>query len=629
MNRIVITMIAMATMLLAGGCCKEDPTRDRDCSGEEETRFELVAARYTGDDGEEKWLDWQKGETVNLNGKEVQLETSGRTIEIDGKGIVAKEDGYWAIADGQEVQQIEKGFRYEQKDSAILNKREGSVWTSEITRVGYSSSRNIPFEVGCSIGKIVVRNNGVGNVALRRMTLRADQPLCGAVRAAYSSAGWKTEWEAGIGDRITVAPSSQMVLQEEGDTLLFALPPMGAVTLQIDVVVDIDGIGRRYRQMGSIDVALHQGGETTLAELTYRNGILSGTEGLRFEEEIADGSEERPYPIETEREWYHWARQAGTEGKHLRIERDLTVEEAIADFGGIVEGNGHTITLNNCALIGQLNSGGCVTGLTLSGKMRSGETLTEHTGKYGSVAEVAREATISQCTSRVEIAVGGLEDRQYYIGGIVGQSNSSVLDGNSFEGSIQAEGRDAIIMAGGIAGSLSVASELRNCSGDGTIEVDGGSRSATHSAVGGLVGSMAGTAKATNSYSLSDIGADRETLIGGLVGQITNRSNELSNSYHYGTLSSSETVGGISHTVKGTVKYCYYAARYTGVVAGDGSSIAIERLQSATTIEGGRTDGLADKLNQNIGILGLTQAQRWGTVEGAARLTGNKQRRKK
>ena len=177
-----------------------------------------------------------------------------------------------------------------------------------------------------------------------------------------------------------------------------------------------------------------------------------------FYPELVDGV----YQITNSAQLLYFAGKAtqGVEGKLLADIPNFTLPQMIENFYGILDGNGHKVTLNinstqrNSAFISTLQNGAEVRNLVIDG------TITA-TDKYAaSVAAYSQEGSrISNVTSHVKIASEVAGDGTH--GGLVSIVNGyTTIDNCLFDGSITGTGTNS---CGGLVGWLSAAAKISNC----------------------------------------------------------------------------------------------------------------------------------------------------------------------
>jgi len=210
----------------------------------------------------------------------------------------------------------------------------------------------------------------------------------------------------------------------------------------------------------------------------------------KFENEnIADGSEEKPYVIATTEQFYTWiircTRDSGYDGLHYKLAKDIELDGSLDWknfwFNGSLDGCGHKISgpiING--LFDTLN--GTVSNLTLDL-----DVTINNMGSvdYGCLALRASGATIVNCVNESDVTAPGLNS-----GGLVGameygakmiacvnKGDITLMDDYS--------DMDDPQMVGGLVGSLRYGAYMEACYSTGSIIV---LNNAT--CTGGLVGSL-------------------------------------------------------------------------------------------------------------------------------------------
>jgi filamentous hemagglutinin family protein len=182
--------------------------------------------------------------------------------------------------------------------------------------------------------------------------------------------------------------------------------------------------------------------------------------------------------------------------------------------------------------------------------------------------------------------------------------------------------------AGGLAGSVSGASTLRNLYSTVAVDVSSGS----NAILGGLLGSIAGTSTLTNAYATGSVkasGVSTSHNAGGLIGQIGSGTSQVSRVYAAGSVSASGSGVGNAGGLIGIVSssFTLSQAYATGSVQANGSTSSnagglVSVLSSGTMVVSidnvfatGAVSG-SGSFQQFGGLLGNS-----GTVSGAGAKT--------
>ena len=153
-----------------------------------------------------------------------------------------------------------------------------------------------------------------------------------------------------------------------------------------------------------------------------------------------DGSEEHPYVISSQEGWNllitkETATNGFTNNKHFRLDTDLTnVTQSLSRFGGHLDGNGHTITLNmTLDNNGLINSGiNCtISNLTVEGSINN--NIANVGGFVASSPIYNNNITLTDCHSSVTIT-STYSGNDHHCGGLVGNANNVTCERCVFDG---------------------------------------------------------------------------------------------------------------------------------------------------------------------------------------------------
>lgn len=252
------------------------------------------------------------------------------------------------------------------------------------------------------------------------------------------------------------------------------------------------------------------------------------------------GTQEDPYLISTEKHLRNInAANTLLDGKHLRLIADIKLSgpwipigKGFNSFGGIFDGNGHTIsqlTLKDdrcdyAGLFGLLNHCGVIRNLTVE-TAAEGIAVAHPQASSGIIAGY-NMGQIENCTAR------GLVNAGSSLGGIVGTNKGIVRNCTNYatiEGK-ESGGQAGKLSGGGIAGiNTTVEASLKDvllsgCQNKGRVTVDGGS----YVRAGGIAaysGSSARIEDCTNEAAVSASAGNApdggsEVYAGGVVGEI-------------------------------------------------------------------------------------------------------------
>ncbi len=257
------------------------------------------------------------------------------------------------------------------------------------------------------------------------------------------------------------------------------------------------------------------------------------------------GTAEDPILLGTLSDYYTFAKQSQSQsfdGVYIRLTADITLPEDNTliyrigsqsyAFGGILDGDGHTVTVNvpdstyvNAALIQTLGADGVVKNLTVTGTISSTK---------GYVAGIAGYSygRIENCVCRAT-----LESGDPYIGGIAAKcSDGAVFEKCVFTGSILQ--LDNANYAGGITGHAGAGCVFTDCLNSGSV-------SGARYSVGGIAG-YATAVTVTRCGNTGTISAPKERgQVGGIVGELVTGCTSIIGCHNTGTLSGGSAVGNL------------------------------------------------------------------------------------
>ena len=264
----------------------------------------------------------------------------------------------------------------------------------------------------------------------------------------------------------------------------------------------------------------------------------------------------------------------------------------VGDFVATFDGNGNTIarltiagtvTGDNTEILGfftYIGSGGIVRNLTIQEVNITG-TATASDSRTGSLAGVSNGQIDEVKIINTDQASTGISVASDQVGGLVGRSNSSIM--NSYS-TISVTGSANV---GGLIGMND--STITNSYSTGVVTGSG-----KH--VGGLVGWN--TDSITNSYSTGSV-TNLESLFGGFTGGLVGFSRgSIINSYSTGDLNSTTNVGGLVGQSSGIITNSYS----TGTVTGSGNLIGGLAGRSNASITNSYSTGTV--INTNMILFG-------------------------
>ena len=186
-----------------------------------------------------------------------------------------------------------------------------------------------------------------------------------------------------------------------------------------------------------------------------------------FYPELQDGE----YQITNNAQLLYFAGKAtrGVKGKLLADIPNFTTAQMIDNFAGILDGNGHKVTLNmertenNASFIANMQAGSEVRNLTIDGTIKTN-------AKYAAsvAANTQENCRISQVSSSVDIVTETAGDGTH-AGLVAVVGGYTCIDNCLFNGSIKGSGTNS---CGGLVGWNSQASKISNCLQIATFDLD-------------------------------------------------------------------------------------------------------------------------------------------------------------
>ena len=186
-----------------------------------------------------------------------------------------------------------------------------------------------------------------------------------------------------------------------------------------------------------------------------------------FYPELVDGE----YQISTNAQLLYFAEKAtkGVKGKLLADIPNFTGAQMIDQFRGILNGNGHKVTLNiertedNAAFIASMEAGAEVHNLVIEGTVKT-------TKKYAAsvAANTQENCRISQVSSSVDIVTETAGDGTH-AGLVAVVGGYTRIENSLFSGSIKGTGTSDV---GGLVGWSDKASKISNCLQIATFDLD-------------------------------------------------------------------------------------------------------------------------------------------------------------
>ena len=246
-------------------------------------------------------------------------------------------------------------------------------------------------------------------------------------------------------------------------------------------------------------------------------------------------------------------------------------------YAGTFDGNGKTVSglyfndtsANYVGLFGWVNFGGVVKNVGVGGSYFSGS------GYVGGVVGL-NYGTVSECYNT------GRVNASYYVGGVVGYSDESLVSNCYNTGSVSGDDR-----VGGVVGGNY--GTVIDCYNNGSVSGNW--------KVGSVVGYNFWDSTVSNCYNTGSVSGD--DCAGGVVGE---NDGAVSNSYNTGSVSGGDYIGGVvGYNSDGTVDNCYYLNDCLSADNGYGSAMTAQQFASgevAYLLQGDQTE---DVWGQAIG----------------------------
>ncbi|MBR1517728.1 MAG: hypothetical protein IJ620_06270, partial [Bacteroidales bacterium] len=292
-------------------------------------------------------------------------------------------------------------------------------------------------------------------------------------------------------NEISRLTSSLNRLNTYGDTTVYATSDLIAAGLDIK--------GHTYNAFGTFNdtIGLNVNGFDTIVRIHIINTAEAFGDGT------ADGTVEHPYILSSEADLFAFYDMTQPTGnvfidKSFALGADIVLTKEwtpIVAFNGTFDGANHTITFANGMAVStsEPNVGffATATGATIQNLALAGDVtvdVTSGTVRFGSVVAKAKNITLDNCHSTVNVTVNNTGTGSTNIGGLLGavSSNTLTVRNSSSRASLTATINKSVNI-GGLVGLSAVTSSLTitNCANNDTINA-----TATNANVGGLVGSQ-------------------------------------------------------------------------------------------------------------------------------------------
>lgn len=621
-------LLLTASAALFFGCSKEQEE-----AVEERHYSDYFTAEITpyGDDektyieagGSLDYSCWADEDAVNINGTvravDVNTTDANYSATIGADGIETVNGGFLAAYPGNAVS-VRNNTATFTLPAATEYTTVGSgagvgAQVVEAPMVAYTTARSLQFE---NVGLLTLFNlniEGSGQIALQRITISCDQPLSGSYSLTRQGDGWQRDATGLEGTSRALVCNSPVTLNTTAKPFYLYLPPVaGASTFTVDVQLTVNGVRRHFTKTKTGTLNLVASKCYDFGTLTYHvaSGTLTDHNSIEYTEKEPTGTEEDPYRIKNADEWYYWlGKYATISSAHFLLEDDFSVAVSIAGMHGTLNGNGHTVTVSNCALFNYME-GGTIKNITTEGSISTyfySGSLSRKT--CGVIACYAKDISLTNCNNKTNISQSET-GTTFDVGGLIGYLDnefSAELNNCRNEGIIAGTSENTTFNIGGIIGSTSrFNTHLINCSNIGDIRHNTNTEHTCN--IGGIVGTMAGTNnKIENCYSIGAITSVSNDKSGGITGALR-ATDTIQNCYCY----SSNVTLNLCHDNRGTIRLCYHYGT-NAIGTGNGSVTDCAKLSNATTIQDGGS--LYTELNNNISTLGITAtAFRWTEANG-------------
>lgn len=328
----------------------------------------------------------------------------------------------------------------------------------------------------------------------------------------------------------------------------------------------------------------------------------------------------------------NFAPYVGFSGKTVKLSKDIDltgydwipIGGSSADFCGILDGNGHTVTINinkDCTaveeyigLVGALGGGGWIKNLSVQGEISVVNTRPDtRTAYVGGIVSTMSPKTggISNCKSSVEIDAENCK----YAGGIVGSFTGKKGTGEKIEQCLNRANIKIRVTANmgdlNVAGVLGCGSKgypiIDHCWNEGAITVTLENGVTIDGKIAGIVGRASNVTNCAN-YGVISVAKNFEGTVAGIIaGPYTVRKKGIAaNNYNVGDISGPEgKTYGLSPILKGgTISNSYYLCKLNDTETAKYVNSNAEQNITATT-EDNKTvykvgnDVLVDLLNKN------------------------------
>ena len=619
--------LAMGLMMLCLASCNKDESGDPFTLSTKQ--YNGAAKTYINSGTNKEYACWKDGDKVLINGTEKTVSVSsgsGNTYEatVDGSDIAESENYisvYPASSSSISGSAITTTIPQTTTYTTISSGAGAGCQVIDAPMAAYSTTRGLTYENLCALTKFQF-NVAAGTTAkLLSLRIVTDQNINGTLTANANGGSWTTSL-TGSGTSRELSFGDGLELTSTAKAVYLYLPEVSDITsFTVYATVSFGGSVHYFYKTKTGSISLNKGHLYDFGTLTATQSgttyTLTDDLNTSYGEKNPDGSAAFPYCISNATEWTSIMADHATEEAHFQLTGDfgITSSNSVTNFKGILDGQGHTITISNCAVfiyaenatIKNLNTNGQIS-------LESDNDLSSNFHGYaiGAIVCSTQNTIFQHCTNEASISFKNSKQTGIEIGGIAGECKGSTsLDRCTNYGTINtnnftAYSGDPTPTIGGVVGYAKNSTSIINCANLGDINNNGTSNITGN--VGGIAGYLAGTNTIYNSYVISNL---KGTNVGGLCYYLANINAKIKNCYFSGTLPTGGNRSNICYKINsaGIIDYCYYPSTYS---ANGPSTGSLGANCSAIT----DNTSLAATLNSNISTIPLTGALQWEVKNG-------------
>lgn len=206
--------------------------------------------------------------------------------------------------------------------------------------------------------------------------------------------------------------------------------------------------------------ALKESGETEQEKVTKATAdLISATEALH-ERNIDTVSSDGMTVVEVNQGNIKDTLKNPSAGNYYKLTEDITINDpywgGFAELNAVIDGDGHTITLEGTPLYGSIGADGVIQNLGVLGNAQNGSSDT------GALAKDSAGLIIN-CWSRASVASEGMNNRKKNTGGFVANLTAGGAVVNSYvAGTVSAKGNDGTGVAGALVGTAAGNTLVKN-----------------------------------------------------------------------------------------------------------------------------------------------------------------------